>query len=49
VQRKARGLVDHTPLTALIDAKGTMRFAYTGGSPDHKMILRDIDFLLGSH
>ena len=49
VQRKARGLVDHTPLTALIDAKGTMRFAYIGGSPDHKMILRDIDFLLGSH
>ncbi|MBI2351850.1 MAG: SCO family protein [Deltaproteobacteria bacterium] len=48
VQRKARGLVDHTPLTALIDAKGNMRFAYIGGSPDHKMILRDIDFLLGS-
>ena len=49
VQRKARGLVDHTPLIALIDAKGTMRFGYVGSSPDHKMILRDIDFLLGSH
>ena len=49
VQRKARGLVDHTPLIALIDAKGVMRFGYVGGSPDHKMILRDIDFLLGSH
>ena len=48
VKRKARGLVDHTPLIALIDGKGVMRFGYVGSSPDHKVILRDIDLLLGS-
>lgn len=46
VERKARGLVDHTSLTALIDGKGIMRFAYHGTSPDHKIILRDIHSLL---
>lgn len=46
-QRKSRGLVDHTSLTALIDARGVMRFAYTGATPDHERILQDLRFLLG--
>ncbi|MFQ5684148.1 MAG: SCO family protein [Candidatus Binatia bacterium] len=48
-QRKARGLVNHTSLTALVDGKGTMRFAYHGASPDYKTILRDMRRLLASH
>lgn len=48
VQRKGRGLVDHTALTALIDAQGVMRLAYTGAWPDHKSILQDIRFFLGA-
>jgi protein SCO1 len=46
VDRKARGLVDHTPLVALIDQKGAMRFAYYGTSPDPKAVLRDLRSLL---
>lgn len=46
VQRKARGLIDHTPLTAVIDRKGTMRFAYYGTSPNPKTVLADIRRLL---
>ena len=42
VQRKARGLIDHTTLTALVDRNGTMRIAYTGTSPDPKAILQDM-------
>ena len=42
VKKKARGLVDHTPLTAVIDQSGTMRFAYHGAAPEPKIILRDI-------
>jgi protein SCO1 len=42
VVRRARGLVDHTPLTGVIDQSGTMRFAYHGAAPDPKIILRDI-------
>jgi protein SCO1/2 len=42
VVRRARGLVDHTPLTAVIDQSGAMRFAYHGAAPDPKIILRDI-------
>ena len=42
VVRRARGLVDHTPLTAVIDQSGDMRFAYHGAAPDPKIILRDI-------
>lgn len=49
VQRKARGLVNHTALTALIDKKGVMRFAYDGAAPDHKMILQDTRRLLASN
>ena len=49
VQRKARGLVDHTTLTALVDKKGVMRFAYHGTSPDPKVILQDLRALLNSN
>lgn len=46
VKRKARGLVDHTPLVAIVDRQGALRFAYTGPSPDVKLMLRDIRSLL---
>lgn len=49
VKRKARGLIDHTALTALIDRSGLMRFAYHGTSPDPKMVLKDIRSILGPH
>lgn len=47
VERKARGLVNHTTLTALVDTKGVMRFAYVGTSPDPDFVLRDLRKLLG--
>jgi protein SCO1/2 len=46
VKRIARGLVNHTPLTAVVDAKGVMRFGYYGTAPDSKMVLGDIRSLL---
>ena len=46
VKRKARGLVDHTPLTAIVDRQGTLRFAYIGPSPDVKSMLRDMRALM---
>jgi protein SCO1/2 len=46
VVRRARGLVDHTPLTAVIDQSGIMRFAYHGAAPDAKIILQDIRSLI---
>ena len=46
VKRKGRGLVDHTPLTAIVDQKRLMRFAYVGPSPDAKAVLHDIRALL---
>jgi protein SCO1/2 len=46
VQRKARGLIDHTTLTAVVDRDGTMRIAYLGASPDPKAILQDVRKLL---
>jgi protein SCO1/2 len=42
VKRKARGLIDHTTLTAVVDRTGTMRVAYTGTSPEAKAILLDL-------
>lgn len=48
VHRKARGLVDHTPLTALVDRAGIMRIAYIGASPDANTIRRDLRRLLHS-
>lgn len=46
VKKIARGLVDHTPLTAIIDQNGVMRFGYYGTAPDSKMVLRDMRTLL---
>jgi len=46
VVRKARGLIDHTSLTSVIDGTGVMRFAYYGTSPDPKIVLQDIRSLL---
>lgn len=46
VNRKARGLVDHTPLTAIVDGRGRMRFAYIGPTPDSKLLLKDARALL---
>ncbi|MFQ5850099.1 MAG: SCO family protein [Candidatus Binatia bacterium] len=49
VERKARGLVDHTSLTALLDKKGVVRVAYHGPAPDPKVILRDLRALLNAN
>jgi len=46
VKREGRGLVDHTPLTAVVDRQGKMRLAYIGPGPDAKMVLRDVRGLL---
>ena len=46
VKRQSRGLVDHTPLTAVVDRRGMMRFAYIGPSPDVTLVLRDIRSLM---
>ncbi len=46
VVRKARGLVDHTPLTAIVDRRGMLRIAYVGASPDPKSVLHDVRRLL---
>ena len=46
VKRRARGLVDHTPLTAVVDRQGKMRVAYVGTAPDAKVVLQDIRTLL---
>lgn len=46
VKRKARGLVDHTPLLAIVDRRGMLRFAHIGPSPDVNLVLRDIRSLL---
>jgi len=44
--RKARGLVDHTALTAVVDRAGVMKFAYHGTAPEPKTILADVRELL---
>ena len=46
VHRKARGLVDHTPLAAIVDRLGRMRFVYVGPTPDAKLLLKDARVLL---
>jgi len=46
VVRKARGLVDHTSLAALVDQRGTMRVGYTGTFPDDGELLKDLRSLL---
>jgi protein SCO1/2 len=46
VKHKGRGLVDHTPLTAIVDQQGFLRFAYIGPSPDKNLVLHDVRSLL---
>jgi len=46
VKRKGRGLVDHTPLTAIVDRNRQMRYVYIGPSPDPKRVLTDVRALL---
>ena len=46
--KKARGLVSHTSLTALMDKKGVVRLIYDGTAPDAKIILEDLRTLLAS-
>jgi protein SCO1/2 len=48
VEKKARGLIDHTTLTALVDSSGTMRIAYIGTAPDPKSLSQDLRKLLKS-
>lgn len=48
VERKARGLVDHTSLTTVIDEEGVMRFAHAGASPSPEQVLQDVRALLAS-
>lgn len=48
VNRKARGLVDHTALTAVVDQSGIWRFAYHGSAPAPAMMLKDINSLLAA-
>jgi protein SCO1 len=49
VKRKARGLIEHTPLTAIVDQKKYMRFGYVGPAPDPKSVLNDVRALLIEH
>ncbi|OGL15183.1 MAG: hypothetical protein A3K12_08445 [Candidatus Rokubacteria bacterium RIFCSPLOWO2_12_FULL_71_19] len=46
VTRLARGLVDHSPLTVLIDARGIIRYRYLGGVLDTDTIAADVRNLL---
>ena len=48
VNRKARGLVDHTLLTALVDKKGVVRFVYHGAVPSPGPVIRDLRSLLSA-
>ena len=45
VKRIAKGLIEHTTLTVVADAKGYMRFAYFGSAPDPDMLLKDLQAL----
>jgi len=42
VSRQARGLIDHTTLTTIVDPAGRMRFAYFGSFPNPDTMLRDL-------
>ncbi len=46
VRRLARGLVDHSPLTFLIDARGVIRYRYLGGVLDTETIAADVRTIL---
>ena len=47
VVKKARGLVDHTLLTVLIDVKGRIRRRYLGGRVDPATVLDDVKAIKG--
>ncbi len=42
VKRKGRGLIDHTPLTAIVDRRGFLRVAYIGPTPEVRVVLDDL-------
>lgn len=42
VKRLDRGLVDHSPLTALIDPRGMIRYRYLSGFPEADIIAADV-------
>ena len=42
VKRRSRGLVDHSPLTLLIDPRGVMRYRYLSGFPDAEVVAADV-------
>ncbi|MGH7795520.1 MAG: SCO family protein [Candidatus Binatia bacterium] len=46
VKRKGRGIVEHTPLTAIVDQSKQLRYVYIGPSPDPKRVLTDVRDLL---
>ena len=46
VKRRSRGLVDHSPLTILIDARGVMRYRYLSGFPDAEIVAADVRSVL---
>lgn len=48
VKRRSRGLVDHSPLTVLIDTRGVMRYRYLSGFPDADIIAADVRNVLKS-
>ena len=48
VKRKGRGLVDHTPLTAIVDRHQQVRYVYIGPSPEPKQMLNDVRALLAA-
>jgi protein SCO1/2 len=46
VRRQARGLIDHTMLTAVVDHQGTVRIVYLGSAPNAETMRRDIRELI---
>jgi protein SCO1 len=42
VRKQAKGLIDHTTLTTIVDAEGRMRFVYFGSYPNPDTMLRDL-------
>jgi protein SCO1/2 len=42
IKRLGRGLVDHPPLTFLVDARGTVRYRYYGGILDTAAVVADL-------
>jgi protein SCO1 len=48
VKRLGRGLVDHPPVTFLVDAKGIVRYRYFGGVLDTEAVVADVRQVLRS-